>query len=311
MTEILAGLGFEVIALDPSASMLDTARERLGRFAKHHAVPEPLAVEYRAEPLEECGVPSDTVDAALFNEALHHIVDEVAGLAQCFRVLRPGGALGVIGEDAWRPGSAEQEAFYNAEMEREGTLENPFTQTYLDEVLREAGFEDVTRYYSVNGFFPAGTGERPLAEAAWIRPETSNNLTAFKPRPDPRPTTGADAARTSCDIRVERASVDPGGRATVRLELRNTGETGWPARRPSGEGYVTVALHEGEFGRPDFREAGARGALPGYVAPGERVSCELTAPLPPGADPHGDWKVGLICEGLFWFAEREPVRFAD
>lgn len=55
-------------------------------------------------------------------------------------------------EGAWQPGARAMEQALIAEMASFGTLENPFTQAYLDEVLKTAGFVEIRRYGGVNGF---------------------------------------------------------------------------------------------------------------------------------------------------------------
>src|SRR5262249_31327784 len=127
LTEILMGLGYEVYALEPSEDMSAVARERAAGFVRHHRYRNPPPVHYLCEALEECSLPDESLEGIVFHEALHHVVDEERGFAQCFRVLVPDGVLGVTGEGAWVPGDRRLEAACEAEMARYGTLENPYT----------------------------------------------------------------------------------------------------------------------------------------------------------------------------------------
>jgi ubiquinone/menaquinone biosynthesis C-methylase UbiE len=76
----LTRLGRAVVGVDISAEMLARAHERLGSLvarADAHALP----------------VPGATVDAAYVVWVLHLVADPAAVMAECARVLRPGGRL--------------------------------------------------------------------------------------------------------------------------------------------------------------------------------------------------------------------------
>lgn len=83
-SEMLAPHVAEVIAIDASAEMLDTARTRLAPFT--NARVEPGALE--ALPLD-----NESVDAACLTLVLHHVSDPAVVLAEAARVLKPGGRL--------------------------------------------------------------------------------------------------------------------------------------------------------------------------------------------------------------------------
>lgn len=78
------------------------------RDRAHRLPPEPPD---RARPggalpplhLEDLAQEDGASDGILCRASLHHVVDEEAGLAQCFRLLTPGGVLG-SSEGAWMPG---------------------------------------------------------------------------------------------------------------------------------------------------------------------------------------------------------------
>jgi len=180
VTEILLALGYHVDAVEPSEEMIAIARERVADARRHFHLGETPRVSFHAETLESCTLPGDAYDGVFLHAALHHVVDEQRGLAQCFRLLRPGGVLGVS-EGAWIPGDWRLEEKLDEEMSRFGTLESPYTVEYLDFVLRRVGFVDIRRYYAVNGLLPAARGGWRIARAATSRPWDSNNLTSRKP----------------------------------------------------------------------------------------------------------------------------------
>ena len=300
LTEILLGLGFEVVALEPSEAMVRVARRRLALFAEHHNIPEPLKVEFRCESLEACGLLDESVDGVIFYEALHHVVDENLGLAQCFRVLSPGGVLGVTAEAAWWPGSP-LEAAIDKEMAEYGTLENPYTQAYLDQILDEAGFKNITRYHGVNGFFPVAEGSRTLTEVADSPAGSSNHLTGRKSYAGP--TTKSSGVRTLANMHIRTADFCPTSRHVfLSIELTNCGETVWLANEPSGIGYVTASIFQRVSGSSSQKEAG-RLKIPRDVLPQETVIVEGLLPIDSGLSLDS-WHVGLINEGYFWFDER-------
>jgi SAM-dependent methyltransferase len=82
LTRTLAGLGHEVVAVDPSAGMLEALRA---------AVPGTPTFIGTAEQLP---LPDGSVDAVTFAQAWHWVEPDAA-LRDVARVLRPGGVLGI------------------------------------------------------------------------------------------------------------------------------------------------------------------------------------------------------------------------
>ncbi|RNF88008.1 methyltransferase domain-containing protein [Streptomyces botrytidirepellens] len=81
----LAGLGFDVTAVDPSA-----AATRIARAAHPHDHP---AVAYRTAPAEEPGLADAAFDLAYYADTLEITPDPDRVLAEAARLLRPGGVL--------------------------------------------------------------------------------------------------------------------------------------------------------------------------------------------------------------------------
>lgn len=178
----LMGLGYKVRCVEPSAAMIAAARENLSQFAARHAFEMLLPnVEFECATFEETATPDGWADGLLFFESLHHLVDERRAAAHAMRVLAPGGRLAIAGEFNWRPGDAEQAAILTAEMDRFATLESPFTDRYLEEILAEAGFVDITRHHGVNGFVPVAREGASVAEVSAFPAARFNNITARRP----------------------------------------------------------------------------------------------------------------------------------
>lgn len=299
LTEILALLRFEVVAVEPATEMIAISRERLAAAERHFRPSEALAVTFLPAAIEDCDLPDGAFDAIVFHESLHHVLDERRTLEVCFAALREGGVLG-ISEWAWRPGEADLEKELTAEMERFGTLESPYQPEYLDRILGEAGFADIQRYHAINGFFDVALGDRPAQELAHGHAASTNNVTARKP--SSVGTTSADAperTRGTLTVLDQRRSVD--GTLHVKLEMVNTGETAWLPRAPRA-GYVSLGLRVLGFGPGKaVEEAAPRVCLDQPLIPGERREMDVSFRIFPDVTSPV-LEAGLVLEHIAWFA---------
>jgi SAM-dependent methyltransferase len=303
LTELLLGLGYEVWAVEPSAAMLEVARERVASFMRHHHFAPPYKVRFFCESVEDCTIPDDSVDAVLFHESLHHVIDEDRALSECHRILRPGGVLGTSGESNWQPGNREPEAFWQAEMAQFGTLESPFTYEYLHRKLVEHGFADVTRYHGINLNVPVSQENATIKQLANYPAQALNNVTARKPLGVPCSTDPGAVAQAV--IRLLSAQPSPDGRQVrLRIRLQNSGRVAWVPDAPQG-GYVTVALR-GKAGRGTPVEAVPRARLRRLVLPGQEIELEHVYALPSGAGELA-WSVDLVNEHRYWFSAHGTV----
>lgn len=83
----LAGAGLRVTALDPTAAMLDEARELARERGAEVAFVQTVA--------EHLPFADDTFDVAVCRRAAHHFSDLAQALSEAARVLKPGGFLGI------------------------------------------------------------------------------------------------------------------------------------------------------------------------------------------------------------------------
>lgn len=79
----LAGLGWNVVGLEPDPVPARLARERYG-------------LEVIEGTLEEAQLAPESFDAITMHHVLEHLVDPLTALRECWRVLRPGGRLVVV-----------------------------------------------------------------------------------------------------------------------------------------------------------------------------------------------------------------------
>jgi SAM-dependent methyltransferase len=304
VTEILVGLGYAVDGIEPCDDMIQLAKERVASFFEHHRVKERPHVQFHCCTLEDCTLSANSFDAVFFHAALHHVIDEEKGLAQCFRMLKPGGVLGVS-EACWQPGNRALEATLEEEMARYGTLENPFTVEYLDYLLAKHGYVDIERYHGLNGLFPVGMENMALKEAAQFPASASNTLTARKPEPNrwTGPTTGDVDAETRAEIEVVDVVFDETfHKVCLKARLRNRGQTAW-LNKPGVKGCVSLSLYQGTPGTPGFHQAACWQRLTSRVLPGQELLCDLVYYLPTGADLRG-WQLGMLSAHVFWFSQR-------
>jgi ArsR family transcriptional regulator len=80
-----------VVAVDHSPAMLDVARDNLRGLGITN-------VELREADMQRIPLPTDSVDAAVANMALHHAEDPTAMVREMARVTRPGGWVAVTDE---------------------------------------------------------------------------------------------------------------------------------------------------------------------------------------------------------------------
>jgi SAM-dependent methyltransferase len=299
VTETLLMLGYQVDCLEPSEDLVEIARQRCDLVKNYYRSEPAPAVRFHTTTLEDVEFEDESFEAVLFYDVLHHVVDEKVAIEKSFRFLVQGGVIGVV-EGAWHPDFKELEAMLIDEMQRFGTLENPFTQDYLDQLLLDAGFEDITRYVGVNGYFEADALHKPLKEFADRTHEQTNQLRARRPIKG-TPSARNTEFRTDADIEVVAARFDTEARALhAQVNLKNTGETRWESDRKK-PGHIVLALRRGMPGEDAFLEAPERLDLPHDVEPGTSMDLQVNFTLPGDFDS-SKWELDLVCEGYFWFS---------
>lgn len=89
VSQMLAQHAKEVIAVDNSEKMVAYGRQQ----AQEHGFKN---LDYRLGDMEEPPIELETVDVALFSQALHHAQKPQRALTAAFRMLRPGGRVIVL-----------------------------------------------------------------------------------------------------------------------------------------------------------------------------------------------------------------------
>jgi 2-polyprenyl-3-methyl-5-hydroxy-6-metoxy-1,4-benzoquinol methylase len=198
-TEILASLNYRVDCIEPAASMIEVAKARVQSHLAHHGVPGMIDnVTWQCATLEDAVLPDGEVDAVLFFESFHHVVDERHALDKAWRALKPDGWLMILGDANWIPGNADQETAWTAEMNAFGTLESPLTHEYMMWLVEDRGFSEVTRHHAVNGLVPTGCEHKPIRTIVDLDAAYYNLVSARKRvrRPKPQPAPSPQSAET-------------------------------------------------------------------------------------------------------------------
>lgn len=127
LSEALAPVVSEVIAVDESGAMLTAARKRLSAFDN---------VDVRSGSVESLPIDDDALDVALLFMVTHFVIEPTKVLAEVRRVLAPGGRLVVLDLT-----SHEREE-YSLQM---GHVWQGFTEEQISSSVRDAGLL-VVRY---------------------------------------------------------------------------------------------------------------------------------------------------------------------
>jgi SAM-dependent methyltransferase len=303
LSELMARCGYRVTGIDISQDMVEIAEDRVASIARplSEGVDEPIA-EFFAMPVLDLPW-RDRFDAAVLYDTLHHFDDEVETLSVLRQAIVPGGQV-YIEEGVRPPPGSEAERTLTEEMRRHGTLESPFDPTYLIDVLRRAGFEDIVRYARVDELLDIGDRRHALAKIRRsMRYPDLNTIVATRPIAD-------DGQEPDFRGRIEWAGAweERDDLLVFFVQVTNEGQSFWPsaARFPYRRGAVMLGPYIEDPGRG--RVELPRSALPHAVAPGEAVGLGVVVPASALAGAK-ELTIELVREGIAWFSElgSEPL----
>jgi arsenite methyltransferase len=120
---------------------LDMTEEMLALARRNAAQAGATNVEFLKGHIEQVPLPAETVDVVISNCVINLSVDKPAVFAETFRVLRPGGRLGVSDIVAEDHLTAEQRAERGSYV---GCIAGALSQTEYETQLAEAGFSEVS-----------------------------------------------------------------------------------------------------------------------------------------------------------------------
>jgi arsenite methyltransferase len=120
---------------------LDMTEEMLALARRNATQAGASNVEFLKGHIEQVPLPAETVDVVISNCVVNLSVDKPATFAEAFRVLRPGGRLGVSDVVAEDHLTAEQRAERGSYV---GCIAGALSQTEYETQLAEAGFSEVS-----------------------------------------------------------------------------------------------------------------------------------------------------------------------
>lgn len=124
----------KAIGLDMTDEMLDLARRNVAEAGVGN-------VELLRGHIEDVPLPAATVDVVISNCVINLSTDKAAVFAEMFRILRPGGRVGVsdvVAEDRLSPADRAERGDYA------GCIAGALSVTEYEQGLRTAGFEEVS-----------------------------------------------------------------------------------------------------------------------------------------------------------------------
>jgi 2-polyprenyl-3-methyl-5-hydroxy-6-metoxy-1,4-benzoquinol methylase len=130
-TEMFAGSGARIVAVDISPELLKKARQR--------GLPSPQ-VRFVEKRFEDCAL-EGPFDAVIGSSVLHHL-DLLPSCLKIFGLLRPGGSLAFAEPNMLNP-QVFAERKFRRWFPRISADETAFVRTKLQRVLRESGFENI------------------------------------------------------------------------------------------------------------------------------------------------------------------------
>lgn len=140
--DLAAGTGFtaaalarevsKVVAYDGTVEMLEQA----GKLAQEENLDN---IELVVGDVMDLPFENSTFDVATCRRAAHHFTDMKKFLSEVFRILKPGGKLGV--SDMLRPENDEADIFNELERVRDSSHVGAIRTSTWEELLTEAGFQ--------------------------------------------------------------------------------------------------------------------------------------------------------------------------
>jgi SAM-dependent methyltransferase/glycosyltransferase involved in cell wall biosynthesis len=313
VSELLNRLGYTTIAFDLDPELLAAGRERLRLDPRcettrtHFIVGDGLCLPF----------PNESFDGIICMNALHHMPDYQATLAEMHRVLRPGGRA-VFSE----PGAEHSKTPESINMMKQfGVLEKDIILSDIYELAKKIGFrrlclkpyiypEQVEVDYEEFALFKAG---KKVSTPNLSTQEIADTLERYHPlfyleKDGERPLTSATASPEllrarivikECPERVRKGEV-----MRVIALCENTGQSLWLAKaRPLG-GFVTFGV---KLLTPNGRlldDTRGRHLLTEDVPPGGQieVACEISLD---GFEP-GRYRVlfDMVNELVNWFQDK-------
>jgi len=309
-SEMLARLGYTVIAADPDHTALRNNRRRPS-YDSSRIQGTVRVVQGIAESLP---FQDASFDGVVAMSVMHHVSDLGAATSELARVLRPG-AHAVFCE----PGLDHLEQTLTKRAMREmGETDRAFDVLAFLRDARERGFSDAIlpatlmpslRLLPISEIDLYLSGQHPRQ---WLTPQGvigelhRHHAYALLKRAGERPKTSRRPDGLRCEMAVTGvpAQGNSGDRFEVTVRVTNTGDSVWlSAPTPLG-GFVTTGYKLLADDGRSVPEQLPRAFLSGDVAPGQSATLSLAVLIPPGL-PRGRYSLhfDMVDELVCWFSD--------
>jgi ubiquinone/menaquinone biosynthesis C-methylase UbiE len=304
VSELLARFGLRPVTLDVSHALLRVGQRRFAR--------EGLAARFTVGDMTRLPIASESMDAVVVMDALHHVPDVPAVFREVYRVLRPGGQFALA-----EPGEGHSDTEKSrAEMLEHGVQER---EIHLFEAIgygRDAGFDDIRavphyvphvsmtpddlkqamkgsadtwtiRFDDSSGQFPQFVLQSMLDRPIVVFQKGKLRVDSRMPR----------TLKAGIAARLERE----GARVRGTVAVENLGDTEWLAGRVE-TGYVRLGVQLLSVERHVIDMEFSRIALGSSVSPGGRATIDVALRLPDESTSYV-LKLDLVDEGICWFED--------
>ena len=303
LSEFLARFGYDATGLDISPALIEMARERVARLPYQVDRETAPRCRFIAQDIERAPL-TETFDAIICYDSLHHFDDERAVMRHLAAMLENGGRLFIM--EGERPtDDAPLADELRQVMQDYATLEAPFSRDYLLELLDTHGFAVIGDFVSVNGLWARDTIREGLLP---IAPEPVNYILAKKVNaygpasdvPDSR-----QPAHLAAEILMQgewHEQVTPGQTLRLKFTVKNTGDTLWLVERAAPRGTVRLGCKVIDAQGVVVDEWHGAPSLPGAMAPGEQAALLLERGAPVQCSAY-TLKIDLLDQEICWFEQ--------
>lgn len=308
-SEVLARLGYDVVALDPDDVHLLHTRRR-ATYDRDRVDGSIRVVQGVAEALP---LANESVDGVLGMNVLHHVPQVVGTLDELARVLRPGCRAVFVepGTDhlsepetqrACREHGENDEAFdvleYLKQAKTRGFKHAMLTAT-LQSALRLLPIEEVELYLSGHHHRPHMTPHGVIDELH------RRHAYCMLERNGDRPKTTRHPGQLRCSLSVcgFPESITSGCDVAFWVDIDNTGDTPWRSRASRIGGYVTVGCKLLDANGRLITDTLGRTPLESDVAPGGSHRTKIAFRFPTLAAGRYTLVVDLVNELICWFSD--------
>ena len=171
--DLAAGTGFTALALSKRVARVvafDGTEEMLDEAKKISAKEGILNIDFVLGNVESIPFPDSSFDIATCRRAAHHFTDKAKFLAEVFRILKPGGKIGIA--DMTRPETDDLDFFNELEKIRDTSHASAETVPAWKSLVEKAGFS-LLEVVEMNEEFPLEKWLYP------VKPDTPQGQKAY------------------------------------------------------------------------------------------------------------------------------------